>query len=679
MALSWSTPFGKHAEQAQIVATEIISDITESISNVAEVVTNSSIVDVTSPLSSLNGTQFLQAMRSYLPAAPPFSENITAGDFLQSIASYIPAPPTIFSSSLDDFMPAARLAREDKRIRAKHPIVIIPGLASTALEVWTEPPAEDSPPVEDESRAEEERNPTGSRLPPGCAKNYFRKRMWGAFNQLRALFLDHECWLAHMRLDPETGLDPPGARLRAAHGLDAADYLFPGYWVFAKLIQNLGAIGYDNNNSYDWRLSFPGLENRDMYFSRLKATIEVASRHGRGPKVVIIAHSMGNLAFKHFLGWVVHSEGGAAAWDWADRHLHAWVQIAAPMLGVPSAIPALLSGEMRHTASLNAFASNNLERFFSKVERAGLLRTWGSAQTLSPRGGEVVWGKPGEPAPDEPLSASTTPSFGTLIDVHPVRQPTTQNVTDPDANAHVEGPLTNPCANYSVTTAWPLLENVIGAPTTTRWTRFSTALGIATTRHDLHAAPRDPRTWSNPLIMPLPEFPSKEFRMYAFYGVGSETERKYFYEAAKEDRGDAWTFGIDVGFSDEQRNVSRGIQTTDGDVTVPLISLGYMCAKGWSHIRYNPSLVPCTTREYKQPVPGPDAAVTEAEGADHTSILGNHQMTEDLLRIVSGIDGHDPMENRFQSRMEEIAERVDRRLPHGLDYGGRGLRAAGWI
>jgi len=31
-----------------------------------------------------------------------------------------------------------------------------------------------------------------------------------------------------MKLDPKTGLDPPGIRLRAAQGLEAADFLFPG-------------------------------------------------------------------------------------------------------------------------------------------------------------------------------------------------------------------------------------------------------------------------------------------------------------------------------------------------------------------------------------------------------------------------------------------------------------------
>jgi hypothetical protein len=46
-----------------------------------------------------------------------------------------------------------------------------------------------------------------------------------------------QCWLRHMKLDPETGLDPPGIRLRAAFGLEAADYLIPGFWIWARLIE----------------------------------------------------------------------------------------------------------------------------------------------------------------------------------------------------------------------------------------------------------------------------------------------------------------------------------------------------------------------------------------------------------------------------------------------------------
>lgn len=67
-----------------------------------------------------------------------------------------------------------------------------------------------------------------------------------------------------MCLDNETGLDPPGIRVRAVAGLVAADYFAPGYFVWAVLIANLASIGYEEKNmymaSYDWRISFQNTE-----------------------------------------------------------------------------------------------------------------------------------------------------------------------------------------------------------------------------------------------------------------------------------------------------------------------------------------------------------------------------------------------------------------------------------
>lgn len=91
--------------------------------------------------------------------------------------------------------------------------------------------------------------------------------------------------------------------------MEAADYFITGYWVWAKVIENLATIGYDTNNmhfaSYDWRLSFSNLEVRDGYFSKLKHTIELSKKQS-GQKSVIITHSMGKYIV--FLGFgFIHS------------------------------------------------------------------------------------------------------------------------------------------------------------------------------------------------------------------------------------------------------------------------------------------------------------------------------------------------------------------------------------
>lgn len=50
------------------------------------------------------------------------------------------------------------------------------------------------------------------------------------------------------------------------------------YSFRSKIVENLAVVNYDTNNlylaSYDWRLSYYNLEERDGYFSKLKSTIE---------------------------------------------------------------------------------------------------------------------------------------------------------------------------------------------------------------------------------------------------------------------------------------------------------------------------------------------------------------------------------------------------------------------
>lgn len=41
-----------------------------------------------------------------------------------------------------------------------------------------------------------------------------------------------ERWIASLMLDPVTGLDPPGVKVRAAEGLDAASSFIQGFWLW---------------------------------------------------------------------------------------------------------------------------------------------------------------------------------------------------------------------------------------------------------------------------------------------------------------------------------------------------------------------------------------------------------------------------------------------------------------
>jgi phospholipid:diacylglycerol acyltransferase len=118
--------------------------------------------------------------------------------------------------------------------------------------------------------------------------------------------------------DPATGMDPPGIKLRAAQGLEAVDYVLPGYNVWGEMIESLADIGYDSNMlysaSYDWRLSLHKLEERDGYFTKLQSNMELSLRvHGQ--KAAVLSHSFGDTVFRYFLSWVSSPLGG----EWLRR------------------------------------------------------------------------------------------------------------------------------------------------------------------------------------------------------------------------------------------------------------------------------------------------------------------------------------------------------------------------
>jgi phospholipid:diacylglycerol acyltransferase len=95
-------------------------------------------------------------------------------------------------------------------IKAHHPIILIPGIVSTGLESW--------------STSEEN-------------KGFFRKRLWGTSTMVQAVLSDKKRWIEAISLDPETGLDPEGHKVRAAQGLDAASEFIQGYWVSIRSVR----------------------------------------------------------------------------------------------------------------------------------------------------------------------------------------------------------------------------------------------------------------------------------------------------------------------------------------------------------------------------------------------------------------------------------------------------------
>ena len=93
------------------------------------------------------------------------------------------------------------------------------------------------------------------------------------------------------------------------------------------------------HKQYDWRLPLPALEARDAFFSRAKAEIELQRGLAGGVKPVVVSHSYGAVVFTTFLHWAEAQEAG-----WVDKNVHAYVNLAGTLLGVPKAIAPLLSG-----------------------------------------------------------------------------------------------------------------------------------------------------------------------------------------------------------------------------------------------------------------------------------------------------------------------------------------------
>lgn len=84
-----------------------------------------------------------------------------------------------------------------------------------------------------------------------------------------------------------------------------------------------------------------------------------------------------------------------------------------------------------------------------------------------------------------------------------------------------------------------------------------------------------------------------------------------------------------------------------------------MCVEGWNKKLYNPSGVKVITREFThKSSPSPVDIRGGKKTADHVDILGNFQVTMDLLAIAAGRDG-DGLEEQIYSNIREYSAKVD--------------------
>ncbi|KAK8697755.1 hypothetical protein V6N13_113893 [Hibiscus sabdariffa] len=583
--------------------------------------------------------------------------------------------------------PGVRLKREG--LMALHPVVLVPGIVTGGLELW-------------EGRS--------------CADGLFRKRLWGG--SFTEIFKRPLCLLEHLSLHYGTGLDPPGIRVRAVPGLVAADYFAPGYFVWAVLIENLAKIGYEGKNlhmaAYDWRLSFQNTEIRDHSLTRLKSKIELMYITNGYKKVVVVPHSMGAIYFLHFLKWVETPPpmGGGGGPGWCAKHIKATMNIGPTFLGVPKAVSNLFSAEGKDASYIRAMVPGVFDseilglQTFEHVMR--MSRTWDSIVSLLPKGGDPIWGNM-DSSPEEghvcdfsKKSHSQTSlsdnnvnnsdvkrgfqvkglakygriiSFGKAASVlHSSKLPTvdskefSQTSTSQNLNISCGEVWTeydemsrqniqNAAADkaYTSTTLLDLLRLV--APKMMRRAEAHFSHGIADNLDDPKY--NHYKYWSNPLEMKLPNAPDME--IYCLYGVGIPTERSYVYKLSPNSRCKSIPYQIDSSLSGEDNSCLRGgVYFADGDESVPVLSAGFMCAKGWrGRTRFNPSGIATHIREYRHK---PPTSLLEGRGIEsgaHVDIMGNSALIEDILRVAAGATGDEIGGDRIYSDILRMAERIN--------------------
>lgn len=463
-------------------------------------------------------------------------------------------------------------------------------------------------------------------------------------------------------LDPYSGGDPsPNIKLRPTEGMVAADYFMAPYWVFGKLIQNFNDVGYDPSNMammpYDWRLAFALTEERDGYFTKLKNQVE--SFHERhGERVVIMGHSMGGNIVHYFFKWVTTPKeqgGGGGEADWVDKHFESYINIAGALLGVPKAVSALLSGEMKDTANLLGTIGDIAEQLFGRKLRKDMFSTWGALWAMLPKGGDVVWDT--VPQGDEELPMLTLTDPNTNISDEELK-----NLSD---NEIVRKRLMD-FASQENHTASDLVDMLL---------TWGSGYGPEISAGKFHKFHKEETLtkehWHDVTVTPLPEAPSS--KIYCLYGVGAKTEVGFYYKTSWEgydgdedkcsnDKCDP-PFLLDASVNDDEKKTAYGVRFGDGDGTVPLVSLGLPCVGGWATEELNPSGTKVITREYqdKRAFQVDDPLRGGPEAADHIDILGNRQMTEDILRIVAGHE-IEKVEQRLLSDIENVAKRVYAKL-----------------
>ncbi|KAF3972855.1 hypothetical protein CMV_003667 [Castanea mollissima] len=114
---------------------------------------------------------------------------------------------------------------------------------------------------------------------------------------------------------------------------------------------------------------------------------------------------------------------------------------------------------------------------------------------------------------------------------------------------------------------------------------------------------------------------------------------------------------------DEDGCLKDGVYHVDGDETVPVLSAGFMCAKGWrGKTRFNPSGRRTYVREYDYPPPANLLKGRGTQSGAHVDIMGNFALIEDIFRVATGATGEDLGGDQVYSDIFKWSEKINLQL-----------------
>lgn len=498
------------------------------------------------------------------------------------------------------------------------------------------------------------------------------------------------CWLKCMLLEPRNQTDHPECKSRPDSGLTAITELDPGYItgplssVWKEWVDWCVEFGIEPEAvmaaPYDWRLSGPMLEERDLYFYRLKSTFELALKRRGGPSLVF-AHSLGNNVFRYFLEWLKLEIAPRLYQKWLDDHIHTYFAVGAPFLGAVESVKATLSGLTFGLPISEGTARLMCNSFSSSIWMLPFSRHCDASHRSSVRS----WGKAGE---DEPSVTCDNEEFaakssGWPVDIVKVEVPEKAADFSPSML-----PLSEPfpSVDCSLTTQWSFSAREVADGT------FFDAIGNYD-RDSKHAQLQLEKYFLNdPVLNPLTPWHRPPLKnVFCIYGIDLKTEVGYHYAFSGKLYPDNWILK-DVIYETEGgalqsrsgASVTGNPSGSSGDATVPYHSLSW--CKTWLGSSVNitrtpqraytasevqvahnvnhsigDDILPDMTRdgsmrymtfyEDGESIPGKRTAVWEIDKVDHRNIVRLPVLLRELW-LETAHEFHPEAKRRFVSKVK---------------------------